>query len=87
MNSDVQKTKEEVIIMDDKPFFHSEKKAKDGSVWGVKGFQDGFRLTHQVESQEFHLTMPINIEGIGKPIKTGDYYDTGGTFKGFEIGG
>jgi hypothetical protein len=71
--------------VDDKPFFHSMKEANDGSVWGVKGLQDGLHLTHQVGSQDFHLTMPIRIEGQGT-FKIRDNFTTDGDFNGFEIG-
>lgn len=71
--------------MADKEFYHSTKTAPDGSTWGVKGLQDGLHITHQVGAQDFHLTMPVRIEGLGT-LKIRDYFDTDGNFQGWELG-
>lgn len=70
--------------MDEKPFFHFESQADDGTTWGVKGLGDGIHLTHQVGSDEFHITMPIKI-GPQETLKIRDYFDSQGGYKDFNF--
>ena len=64
-----------------KPFWH--RLSEEG--WGVKGLGGGTHLTHKVGSDDFHITTPIRIEGVGT-IKVRDYFDTKGNHLGIRFG-